>query len=315
MRISFRDADWEALARLWSEFYAEPYWVDADILRQNTVDCPVFDWGASMIEVMDDETLGFVAVKKSPNPTLWPGTEQDTYHLSAIAYKDAETGIDLMSQAKHTVHDRGGQRLVFGMDSRHFFPGCPEDCPKLCNFLMVEGFEKTGGHFDLERDLAEYQIPVVLNPAVKFREITEGDVPGLIAFLDREFPGRWRHDVLDKIRTEGAANTCMGAFEGGRILGFALIQDWRHKLAIGGGVWRTSLGERWGSLGPIGVAAEERGRGLGDQLLGASLLNLQHRGVRRCIIDWTTLDGFYQKHGFEITRRYKRASLNLDRIG
>lgn len=312
MRISFRDADWQALARLWSEFYPERYQVDVDLLKQNTVDCAVFDWGASAIEVMDDETLGFVIVKKSANPSLWSGTSQDAYHVSAIAYHEPETGIDLMAQAKRTVADRGGQKLIFGMDNRHFFPGCPEDCHNLCSFLMVEGFEKTGSHFDLERDMADYESPVQLTPGLKFREVTEADVNALRSFLDREFPGRWAHDVMEKVSVEGAANTCFGAFEGGRLLGFALIQDWRHKLPIGGAVWRSSLGEKWGSLGPIGVAAEERGRGIGDALLGSALTNLKNRGVRRCIIDWTTLDGFYGKHGFEISRRYRKATLGLD---
>lgn len=312
MRISFRDADWEALARLWADFYPNRYLVDADLLRQNTVECPVFDWGASVIEVMDDETLGFVAVKKSANPSLWDGPNQDTYHLSAIAYREPETGVDLMTQAKRTVSDRGGQRLMFGMDSRHFFPGCPDDCQSLCSFLMVEGFEKTGGHFDLERDMADYEMPVEPTPGIQFRELTEADVPKLRSFFEREFPGRWRHDVLDKVATEGAANTCFGAFEGGRLLGFALIQDWRHKRPIGGAVWRASLGEKWGSLGPIGVAAEDRRRGIGHALLGSALTNLKNRGVGRCIIDWTTLGDFYGKHGFEVTRRYKTAALKLE---
>jgi predicted N-acetyltransferase YhbS len=312
MRISFREADWEALARLWADYYPEAYRVDADLLRMHTVECPTFDWGASTIEVMDNETLGFVAIKKSPNPNLWPGNNVDAYHLSAIAYNTPETGIDLMAQAKRTVINRGGNKLIFGMDSRHFFPGCPDDCHNLCSFLMVEGFEKGGGHFDLERNLADYEMPVKPNPALKFREVTEADVPALQTFLAKEFPGRWRHDVLDKVKVEGAASTCFGAFEGGRMLGFALIQDWRHKLPIGGGVWRSALGEKWGSLGPIGVAAEERGRGVGHSLLGSALANLKGRSVDRCIIDWTGLDEFYGKHGFEVTRRYKSASLKLD---
>lgn len=312
MRISFRDADWDALARLWSDFYPERYHVDAAILKQNTVECPVFDWGASAIEVMDDETLGFVAVKKSANPSLWPGANQDTYHLSAIAYREPETGIDLMAQTKRTVANRGGHRLLFGMDSRHFFPGCPEDCQKLCSFLMVEGFEKTGGHFDMERDLSGYSNPVEPTPGVKFREVTEADVSSLRTFLQREFPGRWAHDVMDKVKIEGAANTCFGAFDGDLLIGFALIQDWRHKLPIGGAVWRTSLGEKWGSLGPIGVAESERKRGIGHSLLGSALTNLKNRGVGPCIIDWTTLEDFYGKHGFEVSRRYKTAALTLD---
>jgi predicted N-acetyltransferase YhbS len=177
---------------------------------------------------------------------------------------------------------------------------------------MVEGFEKGGGHFDLERDLSGYEMPVQPKPGINYREATEADVPALQTFLTSEFPGRWRHDVLEKVKLEGAASTCFGAFEGGRMLGFALIQDWRHKLPIGGAVWRSALGEKWGSLGPIGVAAEERRRGIGHALLGSALMNLKNRGARQCIIDWTGLDEFYGRHGFTVTRRYKSASLKLD---
>lgn len=312
MRINFRDADWGALARLWSEFYPERYRVDEDVLRQHTVECPVFDWGASSIEVVDDETLGFVAIKKSGNPSLWPGLNQDAFHLSAIAYREPETGIDLMAQAKRTIADRGAQKLIFGMDSRHLFPGCPDDCQSLCSFLMVEGFEKTGGHFDLERDLRDYKLPYDLPAGIEFRELTESDVPELTEFLTREFPGRWKHDVLEKVEVEGASSTCFGAFEGQKLLGFATIQDWRHKMPVNGCVWKSSMGEKWGGLGPIGVAAAERKRGIGHGVLGSALMNLKNRGVQACIIDWTTLDDFYGRHGFEVTRRYQTASLKLD---
>lgn len=312
MRIGFHATDWEAIERLWSEFYPEACRVDAEILRQNTIESPVFDWGASAIEVMDDETLGFVAIKRSANPTLWPGKGQDTFHLSAICYREPEIGIDLLSEAKRVIRERGGYRLAFGTDSGHFWPGLPLDCAKTGSFLMVEGFEPGGGHFDLERDLATYERVVEPTAEVTFRELQETDVATLGKFLSAEFPGRWRYDTLSKVKEEGAAQTCFGAFEGGRLLGFALIQDWRHRRPIGGGVWRVALGERWGSLGPIGVAKSERGRGLGHALLGEALMNLKGRGVERCIIDWTTLDQFYGRHGFEITRRYQYAELKLD---
>ncbi len=312
MRITFREADWEALARLWAKFYPPRYHVDADLLKLNTVECPVFDWGASSIEVMDNETLGFVMVKKPSNPELWAGPNQDTYHISSIAYHEPETGIDLMAQAKRIVGNRGASRLLFGMDSQHFFPGCPEDCPNLCSFLMVEGFEKSGGHFDLERDLSDYEMPVKPTPGIAFREATEADTSALKSFLEREFPGRWKHDTLAKVKAEGISNTVYGAFEGGRMLGFAVTQNWRHKRPIGGAVWHVSLGDKWGALGPIGVARDDRGRGIGHSLLGSALANLKNRGVHGCIIDWTGLDEFYGRHGFKVTRRYQAASLRLD---
>lgn len=155
-------------------------------------------------------------------------------------------------------------------------------------------------------------MPVEATTGVEFRDLAAGDLTSLKAFFDKEFPGRWRYDTLEKIKVEGADKTCFGAFENGKLLGFALIQDWSHKQPIGGGVWRSSLGEKWGALGPIGVAAEERGRGVGHSLLGSALMSLKNRGVRGCIIDWTTLEDFYGRHGFKVTRRYKTATLKLD---
>jgi len=261
---------------------------------------------------MDEDTLGFVAIKRSANPALWAGKGQDTFHLSAICYREPEIGIDLLSEAKRVIRERGGYRLAFGTDSGHFWPGLPLDCAKTASFLMIEGFESGGdGYFDLERNLTTYHRVVDPTPGVAFREVQDADLPALRQFLTTEFPGRWRHDTLYKVKEEGAAQTCFGAFDDGRLLGFALIQDWRHRRPIGGAVWRSALGERWGSLGPIGVAKGERGRGLGHALLGEALMNLKGRGVERCIIDWTTLDQFYGRHGFEITRRYQYAELKL----
>jgi GNAT superfamily N-acetyltransferase len=311
MRIDFRNADFEGLTNLWNSYYPPHFAIDSDIFRINTVEAPTFDWGASAIEVCDNEIWGFVLVKKSPNPTLYAGSGEDVSHLSAIAYIEPEIGVDLLGSAKRTLKDRGIQSLMFGMDSRHFFPGCPESAPNLCNFLMVEGFQKLDEYFDLERDLSTYQSPVPPVAGLQFRPATEGDMPTVQAFFAAEFPNRWRYDVLQKIQVDGITNSLFGVFEGGRMLGFALLQDWRHTLPIGGAVWRNSLGEKWGSLGPIGIAKSERGRGLGDALLGSALNSLKNRGVGRCIIDWTVLESFYGKHGFEITRTYKRAKLTI----
>jgi predicted N-acetyltransferase YhbS len=52
-----------------------------------------------------------------------------------------------------------------------------------------------------------------------------------------------------------------------------------------------------------------RGFGWGGALLAAGLMELQRRGVQRCIIDWTTLADFYGKHGFEKSRIYRSAKL------
>lgn len=312
MRKTFQHANFQALAKLWNEMYPEKYRIDAALLELNTVQSPVFDWGVSQIEVdASGEVMAFVAFKRSA-AGLFKGPSIDQAHMSAIAYRDPMLAVDLVAEAKRTLRNRGVNKVVFGADSRHFWPGCPADVGSLCGFLMVEGFEDIGEAFDLERDLAGYELPSPAPMGFDFRPLaSDDDVVALRVFLESEFPGRWLHDTMDKIRAENDPSCVFVALEGNKVVGFALIQSANHQLPIGGAVWRDSLGEHWGSLGPIGVSADMRGQGLGHGVLGAALMHLKSLGVRQCIIDWTTLDQFYGRHGFEVTRTYKPCSLRL----
>lgn len=311
MRISFRQADFSALADLWNRYYPKEFAVDAQMLEQQTVGSPLFDWGASAIDVVDDAVLGFVAVKRSA-ASLYRGPQADTWHLTGLAYQEADTGVDLLSYAKKNLRDRGAFKLAFGGDSRHLFPGCPAAASNLCNFLMVAGFQSGAECFDLERDLKDYESPVEAPTSTQFRVAQPGDQPAIEEFFAAEFPQRWRYDVSDKIAVEGISACIFGAFQESRCVGFALIQDGRQRQPIGGAVWRRSLGEHWCSLGPIGVSSALRGGGIGHALLASALLELKSRGGRRCIIDWTTLKDFYGRHGFVPTRFYRPATLQLE---
>lgn len=326
MRVGFQEADFEALAALWAQVHPRRYVVTPEVLRANTVGSPVFDWGSSFIEIHRGAPVAFTAVKRAAT-RLYKGPDKDQAHLSAIAFLDPAAGIDLMAATKQVLRDRGIYRLRFGQDSRHFFPGCPSDCLSLRDFLIVEGFEEGDAVVDLERDLIGYAPPQgaldVLSAwsadarpdpvpgGATVGPIKPDDVPALQAFLEREFPGRWAFDTLELLDREKRADGVFALFVGETMEGFAVTQAEGLQLPIGGAVWHLDLGERWGGLGPIGVSKSVRGCGYGDALLGASLSALRDRGVRRCIIDWTTLEGFYGRHGFEPTRSYQEFTLML----
>jgi GNAT superfamily N-acetyltransferase len=336
LRVSFEKADFDALAELWKGCFIEQYHVDAALLKANTVDSPVFDWGASCIEIDGGKPTAFVAVKKSAAPKLYKGPDPDQAHLTALAYEDPMVGIDLMAHTKSVLRNRGVYKLLFGQDSRHIFPGCPAECTALRDFLIIEGFQEHGEVLDFERDLDSYEPPAssleslkttaspeggkepqtsaaqVLTSAAEVRPVTLEELPLLRIFLNREFPGRWAYDVLAKIETEGRPEMVYGLFVNKACEGFALTQDASHVLPIGGAIWRQSLGDNWASLGPIGVSKAKRGQGYGDALLAATLTGLRERGRRRCIVDWTTLTDFYGRHGFEVSRRYRQFTLRLD---
>jgi predicted N-acetyltransferase YhbS len=297
-----------AAVDIYNTFLPAKYRIDEKLLRQKTVECPVFDWGASFIK----EGSGFVAVKKSA-AKLYRGPNPDSAHITALGYHDPKEMLELLHEVKTGLKNRGVSKLHFGTDSAHLFPGCPQDASGLCDFLMISGFVGNGEAHDLERDLADYDNPAPTPSQDSYRACSADDLPALRDFLAREFPGRWLYDTMEKVAAEGPS-TVFALFEGDRCEGFALIQQDGCNKPIGGAVWRESLGEDWGSLGPIGVSKSIRRRGSGNSLLGKALEHLRDHGARRTIIDWTGLVDFYGKHGFEVTRTYNYMTLDLESV-
>ncbi|MER3495840.1 MAG: hypothetical protein C4320_02915 [Armatimonadota bacterium] len=296
------------LAQCHSMFFGELYEVDEPLFRLNTVDAPGFDWGASLVDQGDDgEIRAFIAFKRAPK--AWRTSSPDALHLSTLGFVDAEAGFRVFTEAVNRIRDRGFDSIIYGMEERHFWPGVPISVSQINTFLELQGFEFGGEYFDLERDLLGFTHATIVPQEAELRVLTSQDIPSLEAFFLRTFPGRWHRTVMEKVMIEGRAGTVFGLLIQGEVEGFALLQDSRAKLPIGGAVWKQSLGENWCSLGPIGVSERVRGGGYGGALLAEALRYLAEQGGRRCIIDWTTLDAFYGKYGFVPTRRYRSARL------
>lgn len=318
MRVPFDNADLSELVEIWNGFFPPKYAIDVEQFKLHTVDSPVFDWGASYVELAGGRPVGFVAIKRSANPTLYSGPDPDQAHICALAFVDPEVGVDLLALSKSILRSRGTFKLVFGQDARHFFPGCPQDCPQLRDFLIVEGFQEMGEVHDLERDLSDYEPDPTLLEALdrtetSVRPCTVDDEGAITEFLHREFRGRWAYEVTEKLRVDSQHHNLFALVgESGPLLGLALAQTEGGSMLMGGAVWRLSLGPNWGALGPVGVARAVRGAGLGHALIAGSLVELKHRGVRRCIIDSTVMPRLYERHGFSISRTYTRFELSLE---
>lgn len=298
--------------QLWETFYPARYHITPDLFHSHTFESPVFDWGASQVLVEEGRVVAFATVKKSATPSLYAGGDPDRYHLQSIAFERPTHGGELLDAVLRTIRQRGGTELVFGQDSLHFFPGVPQQCGMLKGFLELARFETKGQTFDLENDLSAYDPPERVDASgFEFRRAKDQDMGAILEFFASEFPLRWCYDIRAKMEVEGA-DTIFGMFEGDRCHGFSLLQDWSGcELPIGGAVWHLDLGEKWGSLGPIGISKEVRGRGLGDALLRESLLDLKARGAQKTIIDWTNLFDFYGAHGFTVARTYDQLFLDL----
>lgn len=307
MKGAWQLLDYDVAADLWSRCAPTRWNLSAKRIKAQIADSPLLDLDASHWRTTSGKLTGFISILRSANPSLYAGPDPTQAHVNLMGFQDFQVAKEMLEESSSVLRAKGVTKLLFGADSRHFFPGCPKDWELLESFLRDCGFEGSNEFFDLERDLAGYEAPVGhLDPIAlpySARPCLAADLPSLTEFFDSTFPNRWKTDVLMKWNLEGP-ETVMGLFDGDRMVGFALIQRDGCQRPIDGAVWESDLGAGWGSLGPIGIMEEVRGKGLGSAILAASLVELRNRGARRTIIHWTTLDKYYGAQGFEITRRY-----------
>lgn len=308
--VPLQDVGVQAIVGLWCEFLPNELSIDESLFRDKVLDSPLLNPEASLAAVDDERLVGFAVVKSSPTPSLYEGSATDQAHLNSIAWSAPAAGSMLLEHVRTVLKRQGKVRLVFGQDSGHFFPGCPESCEALKSGLAAAGFQAGEKTFDVGADLTRYVSPTRLPEETEFRLLKDSDLPDLDRFLEREFSPRWRYDTMTMSSIEGP-HTVAGLYVEGEFSGFALLQTWETTEPIGGGVWHCALGDHWGALGPIGVAKHLQGRGLGTAFLGASLACLRDSGVRNCIIDWTGLVDFYGKHGFKICHVYRGMTLEI----
>lgn len=307
--IPLRERGAQTIAEVWNASVPSKYWIDTALVDQNLLQHPLLHEEASL---WWEGT--FVAVKRSAGE-LYEGPNARVAHVALLGggavdhpRPDQFPSFPLLS-AIEILREEGYEALVIGQDSGHFLPGAPTDVPWVSK-LQAFGFERGGLGFDLERDVRDVQVgPLVVREGTH-RSLEAEDIPSLDGFLRREFPGRWRYDVMRKVEAEGP-QTVFGLWIDGSLQGFALLQDEGCRLPIGGAAWKADLGNRWGSLGPIGVASDLRGDGRGSELLNLALVKLRDRGARRTIIDWTGLVDFYGTQGFSVARTYRAYRLNL----
>jgi predicted N-acetyltransferase YhbS len=291
----------EDVRRLWSATYAPEFEIDERIWTRNVIQHP------TLAEFLDDDHA--VAAIKSTRFEY--GGDENRFHLAAFAYDDRAAGQALLKQVTDWLAQQGASvggpvSLTFGQDSDHIWPGVPLDHAELTDLLSNAGFTTGGEVVDLQRDLAGYEPRDSGCEAPEYRVATGADEAAMFEYFDREFPGRWRFDVMQQF-FEDPARVFLWAPDG-EVHGHALIQQDGTDHPIGGAVWRTSLGPNWGALGSIGVSVDRRGGGSGGRLLDAALFELSRRGCRETIIDWTGIAALYEKYGFEIRRRYYSAT-------
>lgn len=263
---------------------------------------------AGQLALHQGQPVGFVLASAFPADPLVSPAEMGWVDAIAVlpAYQRQGLGRALLAWAEDWLRDQGCAACWLGGSLRPFVPGLPVELGTE-TFFAHRGYEPVGAPiWDLARDLHNYYSPAnyTLRPATcDLRPAHPGDEADLLAFWQREFPGRWRFEYQEFLR------------EGGRLSDYMILCSER---GIDGACQLTfedssrpldrffphGLPRPWGQLGTVGISQDRRGQGYGVALVDAGLRRLREGGVRGCVIDWTNLVDWYSQFGFTPYREY-----------
>jgi len=191
----------------------------------------------------------------------------------------------LLERMEERLREEGSTKLVYSnFASWHLLPGVDLRYEDLLDFLLSEGFKKTGQCVDYLIDLSAFRVPRRIRRTEE--DLSRRGVTMRIARSDER--ERIRGWVLDKsganwayeaARAVGPASSGVWiAEEGGQIIGFSVY---------------GSLETHW--FGPIGVSEERRKEGIGSVLLFRTLESMKTLGTPRAVIPWTGHLFFYSQ--------------------
>jgi|GEM_PF-858747 len=259
-----------------------------------------------------EHLIGFIATQLNPNPAPAPPTG---YVLVVLVHPDQRRkriGTALLTAAVDSLRTAGAARIVIGGKYPRIWPGVPDTLADSLPFFEAQGWQFDHVDYDLVRDLSDYQTPAHVYEKLIAENVTitpanSADVPAVLAFEHREFAG-WA-DTYDYVAHVGDhADFLVARDPAVGVIGALLMVSPHSHPARVDVLWKPWLGEKVGGLGEVGVAASQRGRGVGLALVAIGSDVLKARGVANCNIGYTSLVDFYGRLGYRPWQRYQIAS-------
>lgn len=214
-------------------------------------------------------------------------------------------GTGLVGRALTFLRDAGARWAEFsGYPPAYFLPGLDAAAyPHGRRLLERAGFRVMSRPVAMHATLAAYRPPEAIDTLRTTREeegytidaAGYGDLPEVMAFAATEFAPDWGEAVrAATVRTGRPDRVMLARDPDGAVVGFAIYGAYRGPL------------ERFG---PFGVAAAQRGRGLGAVLLHATLTRMRAEGAHSAWFLWTGRDTsagrLYASAGFSVTRAFE----------
>jgi mycothiol synthase len=275
----------------------------ARFTRQVLLD-PNFQPEGALVARSGAEVVGFclAVARQMPLENAPPDADRGYITLIGVLPEFQRQGIGswLLEEVEAFLRAQGRTAvLVSPYAPGYFIPGVDVNAyAGGLQFFLKHGYRELYRPMAMEASLWECPVPEWAAETVRRLEAdgvrcepyrAEWTLP-LLEFVRREFPGDWVRvvrETMARILAGDSPTRLILAHQDGGVLGFVHHENER--------------------FGPIGVAAAERGRGLGHLLMFAALRGMREAGFRAAWFLWSddaTARRLYDAAGFKERRRF-----------
>ncbi|MCA9239921.1 MAG: GNAT family N-acetyltransferase [Planctomycetales bacterium] len=204
------------------------------------------------------------------------------------------TGSLLLALAEGHLAEQGCREVRAAESAPNYLtPGVDERYQEAAQFFPSRGYARLGEAVNMTVALQGNSLLETprqsLPGGCRIERAASGDQAAVLTLLREHWPA-WEHEVLAALAN--APPTLLLAWEDVRVVGFSAYEC-------------NNRGTGW--FGPMGVAPQARGRGLGRRLLLLCLEEMSLLGFQQAIIPWVGPTEFYaQTVGAVIDRRFTR---------
>ncbi len=310
---------------LWWRALGEPYPLREAVLRQCLEGNPSYQPGDAIVAWKGGRAIGFafIGLHRLSDPET--AAQRARAWLQAVvvdpAWRRRGIGSDLVARLARIQPDGGPPTIEAGGGFSYLWPGIPTDLSDALPFATALGFRLADETYDLRGDVSgltedETAARLVAQAGLTVDAATAADRDGLLTFLIGESWAEWWQDMRRFLDDGGDPADVLllreSGTDGRAIRGLARIHTPASRPVGPPLFWTARRPPAAGGLGPIGVAAALRGRGLGRALLAVALGRLRDLGLYDVVIDWTVLLRFYGPFGFRPWMTFRAATAPTD---
>ena len=312
--------DTAALPPLWQAALGDTWPMRADLLRRQLTEHRFYRGDDHLVAIADGRIVGFVGTQVD----RWEGVPDSKRGggISVVVvhpdWQRRGIGARLHEAALAQLRREGVQELRLGGGGAYrFWPGIPTDLPEAYEFFAACGWplDPEQRSCDLVRDLADYHTQSAMHARlaqedVSVRPARQDEVDDVLAFEFEHFPG-WAAGFVYMAELGDFQNMLVAVDAEKGIVGTLMLHTPSSRWLTANITWKTLLGDTLGGISAVGVAASERGRGIGIGMVAVGSEVLRERGVGHCHIDWTRIVDFYGKLGYTVWREYWMSTRTL----